>query len=217
MTICTPTYLKVDEKDKEGLGRTEFGDFDVIMMNSELLKCQPVQGAIPYLRLIPNAMHGPPEKCYFTDADITDIPGMVVNDFGQGKSVYIPWLLGSQYDWKGNNAHRALFISSLRRLLMVEDQLTTDSPPLIEMTRMGNRNGAFEWIGMINHSGQIGDVFREPVPVYNSSIRFKPMKTVKDIYLVRSGKKLDFKRRDGWIDCTVPRVDDFEIILCLYR
>jgi hypothetical protein len=211
------TYLKVDEKDKEGLGRTEFGDFDLIMMNSDLLKCHPEEGAKSYLRLVPNAMHGPPEKCYFTDADVTDIPGIVVNEFGQGKSVYIPWLLGSQYDWRGNNAHRALFISSMRNLLQIGDQVITDCSPLIEMTHMANRNGAFEWIGMINHSGQIGDVFREPVPLYNSSVRFKPLKTVRDIYLVRSGKKPDFKHKDGWIECTVPRVDDFEMILCLYR
>lgn len=211
------TYLKVDEQDKVGLGRREFGDFDVIMMNSDLLKCQPEEGAKTYLRLVPNTMHGPPEKCYFTEADVTDTPGMVVNEFGQGKSVFIPWLLGSQYDWRGNNAHRELFISSLKNLLRMEDQLTSDCSPLIEMTRMGNRNGAFEWIGMINHSGQIGDVFRAPVPVFNSTVRFRPLKPVKAIYLMRSGKKVDLKRKEGWVECTVPRVDDFEMILCLYR
>jgi hypothetical protein len=211
------TYLKVDERDKEGLGQAAFEDFDVIMMNSDLLKCQLSEGAIPYLRLVPHTMHGPPEKCYFTEEDVTDIPGMVVNEFGKGRSVYIPWQLGSQYDWRGNNAHRALFISSMRNLLQIQDQVITDCSPLIEMTRMGNRNGAFEWIGMINHSGQVGDVYREPVPICNSLVRFKPLKSVRDIYLVRSGIKPDFKHRDGWIECTVPRVDDFEMILCLYR
>jgi hypothetical protein len=142
---------------------------------------------------------------------------MVVNEFGQGRSVYIPWQLGSQYNWRGNNAHRALFISSLRNLLKVEDQVVTECSPLIEMTRMGNRNGAFEWIGMINHSGQMGDVFRDQVPIYNSTFRFRPLKPVKTIYLVRSGDIVDFKRKDGWVECSIPRVEDFELVLCLYR
>jgi hypothetical protein len=211
------TYLTVPEEDKEGLGRMEFKDFDLIMMNSEFLECQPRGKAKSFLRLVPNTMHGPPEKCYFTDADVTDIPGIVVSEFGNGKSVFIPWQVGSQYNWKGNNAQRALFLASLRNLLRIEDQITTDSSPLIEMTHLGNRNGAFEWIGMINHSGQVGDVFREPVPIYNSTVRFKPLKPVKAIHLTRSGKNLKFREKEGRIECVVPRIDDFEMILCLYK
>jgi hypothetical protein len=210
------TYLKVEEKDKPDLGKEEFRDFDAILMNSDFLKCQAREDAESYMKLVPNTMHGPPEKCYFTDTDVSEFPGVIVNQYGEGKSVYIPWLLGSQYNWRGNNAHRALFLVSLKNLLNIKDSFITDASPLIEMTHLGNREEAFEWIGMINHSGQIGNVFRAPVPVYNITIRFKPLKPVRSIHLVRNGKPLKYKQVDEWIECTVPGVDDYEMILCQY-
>jgi hypothetical protein len=210
------TYLKVGEQDKKEIGQDALNDFDVIMMYSEFLKCRPGPSAKGYMKLVENAMHGPPEKCYIRDEDVTGYPGVVANEFGQGKSVFIPWLIGSQYNWRGNNAHRALFLASLMNLLDFDNHLITDCPPLIEMTHMSNRNGSYEWIGMINHSGQIGDVFRDPVPIYNSTVRFQPLKPVKSVYLLRSGRKLKYKRADGWVECIVPEVNDFEMILCLY-
>ena len=85
------------------------------------------------------------------------------------------------------------------------------------MTWMANRNGAFEWIGMLNHSGQIGASIQEPVAIHNTAIRFKPLKRVKEIRLMRAGKVINFKQKDGWVECMVPEVKDFEMILCLYK
>jgi hypothetical protein len=187
------------------------------MMNSAFLKCKTNSDAKSYLRLLPNTVNGPPEKVFFTDAEVTDFPGVILNSYGSGKAVFFPWQIGSQYSWKGNNGQRTLFISSFKNLLKVESDIITDSSPLIEMTHLGNRSGAFEWIGMINHSGQIGDAFREPVTIHNTTIRFKPKKPVKSINLIRTGTGLKFKQSAGWVECVVPKVDDFEMVLCLYE
>ena len=211
------TYLKVMENDLSALGKNEFKDFSLIMMYSGFLKCKTRGNAESYLKLVPHTRQGRPEKVYFTDEDITGFPGIVANTFGKGRAVLIPWQIGSQYIWKGNNAHRALFLTALQNLLKVESPLVTDASPLIEMTHIGNRNGAFEWIGMINHSGQLGDAFREPVPIYNTTIRFKPIKPVKTIKLMRSGEGLKFKQNNGWVECIVPQINDFEMMLCLYK
>jgi hypothetical protein len=211
------SYLIVSEEDKLDLGQDEFKDFDLIMMNSVFLKTTPTDFADKFLRLAPNTMHGPPEKCYFTEDDITDYPGVILNSFGDGKSVFFPWQIGSQYFWKGNNAQKALFMASIKQLLKVEKTIITDASPLIEMTHMVNRNGAFEWLGLINHSGQIGNAYLKPVSIHNTTIRFKPVKPVREIILVRSGDVIKFTRNNGWIETTIPRVDDFEMVLCLYK
>ena len=211
------TYLKVSDNDRSVLGQNEFKDFSLIMMNSGFLKCKTNGSAESYLRLLPHTRQGPPEMVYFSDSDVTDFPGLIANSFGKGRAVFIPWQIGSQYAWKGNNAHRAVFMASMQNLLKVESPLSTDASPLIEMTHIGNRNGAFEWIGMINHSGQIGDTFREPVPILNTSIRFKPVKKVKEIRLIRTGAGIKFKENQGWVECVVPQVNDFEMVLCLYK
>ncbi|MEO5998642.1 MAG: alpha-amylase family protein [Chitinophagaceae bacterium] len=211
------TYLKVSEKDKTALRPKEFKDFSLMMMYSDFLKCKPAGSAEVYLNLLPATRFGPPEKSYYSETEITSVPGLISNVYGQGKSVFIPWQIGEQYNFKGNYAQRALFIAAIQNLLGVKRSIETDASPLIEITRLANRNNAFEWIGMINQSGQIGASFRDPVIIHNTKIRFKPLHGVKEIRLLRSGKTVNFKQSDGWIECTVPAVNDFEMMLCIYH
>jgi hypothetical protein len=210
------TYLKVTPADKAALGQNDFKDFSLMMMYSDFLKVKPQSSAAGFLKLVPETRFGPPEKAYYTEENITDYPGLITTSFGKGKSVFIPWKLGTQYEFKGNYAQRILFLSALRNLLKVENTIETDASPLIEMSHLANRNGAFEWIGMINHSGQIGSSFREPVTITNTTVRFKPAKPVKAVNLLRSGKPVNFKVNNGWLELTVPEVKDFEMIVCTY-
>ena len=211
------TYLKISAEDKAVLGREEFKDFDLMMMYSDFLECRTTGSAKSYLKFLPATRFGPPEKSYYTEEQVTALPGMISNDFGRGSSVFIPWLIGSQYNFKAHYAHKALFVSAITNLLKIESSIKTNASPLIEMTWMANRNGAFEWIGMLNHSGQIGASLLEPVAIHNTNIRFKPLKPVRELRLLRAGKTISFNQEEGWVECSVPELNDFEMILCFYK
>jgi len=211
------TYLKISAQDKDALGEKEFKDFSIMMMYSNFLYCKPLANARPVMKFLPATRFGPPEKSYYTEEDITDFPGLIRNDFGKGSSVFIPWQLGAQYYSKGHYMHRKLFVSAIYNLLKVDQTVFTDASPLIEISHLVNRNGAFEWFGMINQSGQVGGSLREPIPVQQTLIRFKPVKPVKEMRLMKAGTVLDFKQSGGWVECTVPQIGDFEMLLCLYK
>jgi hypothetical protein len=212
------TYLKVSETDKRFFGQEEFKDFTLIMMNSRFLKCRVKENAQGFLKLLPSNMFGPAEKTYYMESDITSFPGAVAFTYGRGKTVYIPWLIGSEYNLKGNYAQKALILGSLKNLLNVKSDIETDASPLIEMTHLANLNGAFEWVGMINHSGFLGNSVCEPVTIHNTTIRLKPLKMVKEVRLMRSKLNLKFKQQsDGWIECVIPQINDFEMMLCFYE
>jgi len=211
------TYLKVSATDKQAFGQKEFNDFTLMMMNSTFLKCKVKEGAQSYLRLLPSNMFGPAEKTYYSEDEITDFPGVVSYKYGKGITVFIPWMIGSDYNAKGNYAQRALFLGSIKNILGVESDIETNASPLIEMTHLANRNGAFEWVGMINHSGFLGNSVREPVAIHNTTIRLRPLKPVKEIRLLRSGESIPFKQNREWIEYTVPEIGDFEMALCLYK
>jgi hypothetical protein len=210
------TYLRVTDHDKAALGQEAFKDFTLMMMYSDFLQCKTKDRAEKYLKLIPNTRFGPPEKAYFTEEEVTDTPGLITHVYGKGKTAFIPWQIGAQYHYKGNYAHKALFVTALQNLLEVENSIQTDASPLIEMTHLANRNGAFEWIGMINHSGQVGATLGSPIPIYNTNLRFKPVKPIKAIQLIRSGEDIKFEQREGWVECTIPQLDDYEMMVCLY-
>src|SRR5690606_27629436 len=101
------TYLKVSNEDQMALGLDEFKDFSIMMMYSDFMKCNLTGKATGYMKFLPEAMFGPPEKSYYLEANITDFPGVVSNAYGEGKSVFIPWKLGAEYQSKGNYMHRA--------------------------------------------------------------------------------------------------------------
>lgn len=211
------TYLKISENDKLSLGQQKFKDFSIMMLYSDFLKCKPVGEARGYMKFLPATRFGPPEKAYYTEDQITNFPGLITNRYGGGASVFIPWELGAQYRFKGHYMHRAIFVSALEHLLNIERTVITDASPLMEISHLVNRNGAFEWLGMINHSGQIGASLHEPISIYNTTIRFKPAKPVKDVRLMNAGITLNFKQADGWVECTVPQIKDYEMLLCLYQ
>ena len=211
------TYLKISDTDKQALGRNEFKDFSIMMMYSDFMKCEPVGNASGYTKFLPHTKFGPPEKCYFTEDEITDFPGIIVNTYGKGKSVFIPWRLGEQYRLKGHYMHRTFFVSALQNLLKIEPTIITNASSLIEITHLANLNESFEWIGMINHSGQVGGSYREPVEIQNIDVRFKPVRPVKKMYLLNSGKSIQFRQKGDFVECTVPQLEDFEMLLCLYE
>lgn len=211
------TYLKISDNDKAALGQKEFKDFSLMMQYSDFLKCKPLATAKGYMRFLPETRFGPPEKAYYTAENMTDFPGLISQNYGKGKTAFIPWFLGSQYLFKGHYMHRALFVSALQNLLQIERTVVTDASPLIEITHLANRNGTFEWLGMINHSGQLGGSLREPVSITNTTIRFRPAKPVKALKLMRAGTPLKFKQVNGWVECVVPKLDDFEMVLATYN
>lgn len=211
------TYLQLSNKDKQALGTNHFKDLDLVMLYSDFLKCKPTASAQPYLRLLPAVRFGPPEKSYYTNTDLTDSPGVIINTYGKGQTVFIPWRLGTQYEFKGHHGHRALFASAVQTIFKTSSSLSTDASPLLEITHMANRGGAFEWIGLINHSGQLGASLREPVPIIQTAVRFRPTKPIKALRLMRSEQDVPFSQKNGWVECTVPRVEDFELLVCLYK
>jgi hypothetical protein len=216
-TTAKSTYLKISNKDKASLGQEEFKDFSIMMLYSDFLKCKPMATASSYMKFLPATRFGPPEKSYFTENEITNFPGVISNTFGKGKSVFIPWSLGAQYLFKGHYMHRTLFTSAIQNLLGIEKTIITDASPLIEITHLANRNGAYEWLGFINHSGQIGASLREPVTIYNTSVRFKTVKPIKELRLMNLGSTIHFTQQNGWVQCTLPEITDFEMLLCLYQ
>ncbi len=212
------TYLNISANDKSSLGEEAFSNIDLMMMYSDFLKVRATKNAKTLFRLMPVSMYGPPEKNYYTKDELTDWPGMVVNTYGDGKTVFLPWKLGTQYSFKAHHAHRALFQRIVETIFQVDHLLKAEASHLLELSHMINRHGTFEWVGMINHSGQTGTTFGEPVPLPETKILLRPQKPVKTVFLAKSRQELTFEAQsDGYIQCVIPGINDFEMLVCLYH
>ena len=209
------TYFRIFDKDKARLKTYILSKLDLVYAWEEGLLCEPVAGTESFLGFIPPAMIGPPEKCYYTE--VTEIPGLITNKFGEGKTAFFPWRLGSIYHHKRHYGHAVLVMSALQNLLGYEQEIKTEASPMIEIARQKSKTGDFEWYGLMNHTGQLGNGFFAPVPIQDISFKIKPEKKVKSIKGLKEGKVIPYnKKDDGWIEIIVPELRSYDVVLLEY-
>lgn len=209
------TYYRVFEKDKQKLGSERFAQLDLVFAWERGLLCEPVESAEGLLGFIPPAMIGPPEKCYYEE--VTDIPGLVHNRFGKGEAVFITFRLGALYHHKRHRGHSAIVISAIENLLGYEKEITTNASPLVELNRRYDAKRDFEWVGLLNHSGQLGGGFFEPLALHDIELSFTSEKKVKSVRSLVSGESIPFKiNADGEIKLGVTVLNDFDFVLLEY-
>jgi hypothetical protein len=89
--------------------------------------------------------------------------------------------------------------------------------PLLEISSRQDLNGKFEWIGLVNHSGGNGTAFLNCIPLQNITIHMLPARNVSCVRLLRANHELDFTLdNQGWLTCTVPQINRFEILVLEY-
>ena len=209
-------YLRIFPKDKEVLRHPSFEDLDLVYLTSDLLEFKLERGAKGYLGLIPEAMYGPPEKCYYTT--VTEIPGLIQNGYGKGAIAYFPWSIGQHYEFRSHHGHSMLVMAAINDLLGFRQDFKAATSPLVEVTRQEAFDGSFEWIGLANHSGQIGTAFHEPIPIRNAELSVRPARAVRNARMLRSGKRLTISPlTNGWVGFTVPELGEFEVVLLEYE
>jgi len=241
------TYLRIGAEDKKRLAcpefsavlRTPYGGhltldaLDLVYLDSDFLECEPVGNTEGLLRFIPVGMYGPPEKCYYTE--VTDIPGLFHSRFGKGSCAFFPWHIGRHYQKRSNHGHSLLVTAAIDGLLGLERSVIIDASPLVEVSRQVSIDGGFEWVGLVNHSGQNGTAFHKPIPISGIRVRLKARRGVRRVRLLRdpslpvsawpshdgrepkAGEYLKFSVvKDGWVECVVPRLERFEIVLFEY-
>ena len=210
------TYFRIFEEDKSLLRTDVLSYLDLVYIWEDIALCEAREGASMNLGYIPPAMIGPPEKCYYTE--VTDIPGMVSMDYGKGKSTLITFPIGSLYNHTRHYGHSALMQAAIHTLLGYKSALSTDASPLLEMSHRLDKNGSYEWFGLVNHSGQLGNVFYEPVSLPEFTISFKPVKEVERVSLLGSDKSVQFRTvKGGDVMMRLEGLDFYDILLVEYK
>jgi hypothetical protein len=108
-------------------------------------------------------------------------------------------------------------MGALNNLLEYENEIVTNASPLVEIARQKSRTGQFEWYGLLNHSGQLGNGFHEPLPIQNTQLKIQPEKRIRSVKKMTDGKELPWQTKEnGWVEVVVPELQSFEIILVEY-
>ncbi len=201
-------YFKIREQDKTKL--RGFEKLNIVYLSGEVLECETNEGTENYFGLIPSSMFGPPEKAYYTN--ITDIPGMIFNQYGEGSCVYLPWHVGQHYEKVGNHAHSMVICSAINDLLQIDHSLETSATPLVELTLHHQSSHNRYLISAVNLSGQLGTMFHKPLPISNITISAKLGGKPVKVYGLNNENKVAYKLENGCIQITIDHLDLFETV-----
>ena len=161
-------------------------------------------------------MFGPPEKCYYTE--VTDEAGMIYYVYGKGKTLLIPWGIGSHYEKLSNHGHSALILSSLHDLLQVEQKLHVTASPVIEIAFHRNIGTGKDMIHAVNLSGQLGTAYHKPLPVHNIEFIMKIDRPIKKMTTLWGKEKLkmSYDQTDS-VTFTIPTLELLETVVIEYQ
>ena len=199
------SYFKFD--DKAGFSR--FEDTDLVYMDGFYVYARYAEGAERRLQLVPPHNFGPPERCYYDL--VVDHPAFVVNPYGQGRVVYVPWLPGTLFHRQGY-PNTAWFCADLLEGFAGVEPVGGTLSPQVEVTLLEKEEGRVRLLNLVNASGHFGNSFFEPVPMMEMEVIIAHVREPDSVVGLRSGQALDYSWEDEALTVRVPRLDLFEAI-----
>lgn len=196
----TSSYLRLPKSMQiGGLAETE-----LVYLDGPYLYGEYAATAQQLMSLIPPHNFGPPERCYYEI--VTDHPGVVVNAYGQGKAMFIPWLPGSLYYRQGHT-------NTLDWVQVILQQLAGLKPlggtlsPMIETTVFENAQEGYQLVHLVNGSGHFGTSFFAPIVATDLSIEVPCGRPPKGVTRVATGKPVPHEHADGSLTIAVDKLD----------
>ncbi len=151
-------YLELSEDDKAAM--PGLSDRCAIPLGKGY-NCYTRTTAKELCRIMPPQRFGPPEVCFCAE-EPTGLYGLLVNDCGKGKAIYLPWNPGSLYYTEGYDIWFELVKAVLIDLAKVEP-VSGNLSPMIEVT-VGRSSGK-TLVHLVNGTGHFGTSFFDPVMI----------------------------------------------------
>jgi hypothetical protein len=175
---------------------------DLLMLNGPFTMLEDDSKAA--LTMIPPSMFGPPEFIH-TDMKETQTPALVSRD--GGRSLWLPFELGSMYHRLSLPAHAGLMRDLLKELLP-QRQLTTNAHPLVEVSLM--KQGERTLVHLINLSGHSQTGYFEPLKT--GRIRIDVEGEFQSARALKSKAALTVAWENGRTMVSLPSLEDYELI-----
>ena len=152
------SYFEVGERD--GFPRLE--GTDLVFLDGPYVDAEYRPEATRLMRLVPPSPFGPPERVSYET--VTDDPGLVVDAFGRGRVVYVPWLCGRLVHRHGH-PNTVSFAADVLEHHAGLRPLDGNLPPMVEATLLEKRDGRSSLLHLINHSGRADNRYVAPIRI----------------------------------------------------
>jgi hypothetical protein len=153
----------------------------------------------------------PMDRQYVPLAEETT-PAVVVNTFGQGRSVYLAGNVGEHYQEWGLPAHLSLVADAVRWLSppMLE---VANAPQTLEVVLREQEDAGRYILHLINFTGEMRRPFGRITPCRDVRITLRTNRKISTVRTLAAEQDLSFQRKDDAVHFVVPRVETYEVIV----
>jgi hypothetical protein len=209
------SYIRIRPEDRRRFDRPVLDKLDLVFL-AGAFNVYELGGRVEgLLRLIPQDMFGPPEKCYYRS--VSDHPALLYHKYGKGAAACFTFDIGAHYQEQCHQGHANLIMGAIDNVLGLDRRLDVKTSPLVEVTHRTSRDGTFEWVGLFNHSGQLNNALHIPIRIDDIRMSIAPVNPIKTVRLLSNGKKLRVSNRKGRISITIPSLKHYDILLLEYK
>lgn len=189
----------------------DFPDTRLLHLDGWFLHCELRGDAQGSLRLLPQPNYGPPELC-FADQPEGDTPAVLTRNFGQGKTVYIPWLPEWHYFRDGMPEHRELLLQLIQRASRPLAKL--DGPGPIEITVRSRRDdsGALT-VHLVNYAGQRQSAYEEPPAIGHLRLGVQAAQGTAKALVAGVDVAIGPVDAEGYAWLELPELKHFEVVV----
>jgi hypothetical protein len=167
----------------------------------------------PPLTWVPPQTNLPMEKTYWT-LDHTDVPGVYLNQVGQGRVVYFPWDIDRLY-WE-------VLAEDHGRILRNAFDWAANEPPPVQVTGLGmfdvtmwrqKQSLTVHLVNLTNPMAMRPNVHEfVPSPPQQVTVRLPKGAHVARVQLLVAGGVVPVQQTSGVVQLTVPSVLDHEVV-----
>ncbi len=201
---CMSSMFEIRESDRPFFPRC--AETPYITPGEEIGLMQPQEGARTYLRLIPEHMFGPPERCYYTE--VTDEPGVIAYSCGGGRGICIPFKIGAFF-YKEGHRNSLSFIQDILFHLAGIREIAPGLTPMTELTV--KKAGEKTLVQLVNTTGIFSNSYYPPVPIRDITLTM-PGKTAAAL----NGGKLEAAQNGAMLQIKLNKLNAYEAILIEY-
>jgi hypothetical protein len=146
---------------------------------------------------------------YAGKPEATDIPFIIENNYGKGRSVYFAGTFGGSLDkFHFPEYYRIIFnlVAELSKPIVRLDS----APSSIEVNLRTKENSVFLYL--INFTSDMRRPIQEIIPCRNIEISLFRKEKVKNIKALWLEKNLEFAQKGNSISFALPVIEDYEVI-----
>ncbi len=203
---ATGAYLKLSSADKAILGALKDRSFVPVGKGWYGYEGEAKSSLCA---IMPPQCFGPPELCYEKE-EPTGGFGLLINDYGAGKTAYLPWEIGTLYFNEGYDVW-FLFAKAVVEEVLGQKSIAPELSEMVEVTYGKCKEGLL--VSLVNGTGHFSTSFFKPVEVRDIEIVLPWNLPTASCYALSGKKECQCVVEDGQVRIKLDKLGMFETLV----